>query len=283
MAGLYSFRKGWERENLARYILSRIAFIAHPATVSDDLGSDYFCTLFEIQKKDGQKYLIPRSSFAIQIKSDKNPFNASKHIAYLRELEIPYFVGVVYEDRLSLEIYSGESLHRMFSYVGSIDELTIAPTDDLTTISFDPPEPRKGVYKVFFPKICELRADMAISELIKVSTEINKFCRLILGNISTSNNNENIYHDRNGGIYIMAGSGSAKVFRENFCERLAECFYNLIWLHLNGQSDLYNEFIVYDDLYKSIKQLTGAYPYLPKYLTMSHGEATKLFKKNDSR
>jgi hypothetical protein len=282
MAGLYSFRKGWERENLARYILSRIAFIAHPATVSDDLGSDFFCTLFEIQKEDAHKYLIPRSSFAIQIKSDKNPFNASKQIPYLRELEIPYFVGVVCEDTLSLQIYSGEVLHRMFSYVGAIDELTIAPNDNPIKASFDPPDPRNRVYKVFFPKICELKAEMAASELMNATAEINACCRLILGNISTRNNKENIYHDRDGQVHIVAGSGSAKVFRANLCKRLSECFFNLIWLHENGQTDLYDEFLAYDGLYKSIRELAKGYQPLPEYLTISHDEATILLEKKDS-
>jgi hypothetical protein len=41
MDQLYRFRKGWENENLAQYLLSRVAFIARPVSVSDDLGTDF--------------------------------------------------------------------------------------------------------------------------------------------------------------------------------------------------------------------------------------------------
>jgi len=71
---------------------------------------------------------------------------------------------------------TGESLHHMFAYVGTIDVLTIKPTDVLTTASFDPPDPRKKLYTEFFPKVCELRTDMDVSKLMAVSSDINKVC-----------------------------------------------------------------------------------------------------------
>ncbi len=55
MALLYKFRKGWENENLAKFILSKFCFVAQPSTVSDDVGVDFFCTIFEkevIKKKE---------------------------------------------------------------------------------------------------------------------------------------------------------------------------------------------------------------------------------------
>lgn len=61
MSYLASFRKGWESENLARFILSRFAFVAHPSTVSDDIGSDFFCTLFEVKREKKHDYLSPSS------------------------------------------------------------------------------------------------------------------------------------------------------------------------------------------------------------------------------
>ena len=68
MAHLASFREGWKNENLARFILSKIAFITHPATISDDIGSDFFCTLFQTRAENGHDYLVPKNTFAIQIK-----------------------------------------------------------------------------------------------------------------------------------------------------------------------------------------------------------------------
>ena len=65
MAYLKSFREGWRTEHLARFILSKFAFVAQPISISDDIGSDFICTLFE----NREKYLFPTNSFAIQIKS----------------------------------------------------------------------------------------------------------------------------------------------------------------------------------------------------------------------
>lgn len=115
MAHLLSFRKGWESENIARYILSRFSFIANPSTISDDIGSDYFCTLFKIKSNGRNKFLIPQNFFAIQIKSDKRKIPYSKKIEYLSNLEIPYFIGVVNRQNLSLTIYSGEYIPFAFT------------------------------------------------------------------------------------------------------------------------------------------------------------------------
>jgi hypothetical protein len=47
--------------------LSRFSFVAQPSSVADDLGSDFFCTIFEIVKAaSGHDHLRPLSSFAIQ-------------------------------------------------------------------------------------------------------------------------------------------------------------------------------------------------------------------------
>lgn len=42
MGPLRQTRLGWENEQLAHYLLSRFSFVAHPSTVGDDLGSDFF-------------------------------------------------------------------------------------------------------------------------------------------------------------------------------------------------------------------------------------------------
>jgi len=54
MAHLLRIRKGWENENLARFILSKFSFISQPATIADDLGADFFCTFF-IKVSKGRK------------------------------------------------------------------------------------------------------------------------------------------------------------------------------------------------------------------------------------
>ena len=107
-AHLGSFRKGWQSENLARFILYKFSFVAHPATTADDVGSDFFCTLFQTLRENGKEYLLPRSSFAIQVKSNVNRINVSNQLEYLKSLEIPFFVGIVDREALKMTIYSGE-------------------------------------------------------------------------------------------------------------------------------------------------------------------------------
>src|SRR3989442_3819860 len=48
MGQLYTVRTGWEAERLAHYLLSRFSFVAQPTTISDDVGSDFYCTIFDI-------------------------------------------------------------------------------------------------------------------------------------------------------------------------------------------------------------------------------------------
>lgn len=111
MSHLLKFRKGWQSEHIAKFILSKFSFIAEPSTVADDLGTDFFCTLFNIQ---GGEYLVPQNSFAIQIKSDNKNIDITKKVPYIQGLEIPFFVGVVSKKDLTLQIYSGESIPHFF-------------------------------------------------------------------------------------------------------------------------------------------------------------------------
>jgi len=120
MPHLYKFRKGWQSEHLAKYILSKFSFIAEPSTISDDLGSDFFCTLFKVENKD---FLLPQNSFAVQIKSggeiksQKSKFEINNKRDYIRRLEIPFFIGVINKEKLKLIIYSGEYISNYFSLV----------------------------------------------------------------------------------------------------------------------------------------------------------------------
>ena len=91
---LASFRKGWQSENIARYILSNFAFISQPSTIADDLGSDFFCTIFDTITNGNNNFLLPKESFAIQIKSNRKPFYITGKTEYLKSLGIPFFVGV---------------------------------------------------------------------------------------------------------------------------------------------------------------------------------------------
>jgi hypothetical protein len=111
-------RRGWENEHLATFLLAKIAFVAHPLTVADDVGSDFFCTLFESSNENGMEVLFPRNSFAIQVKSRRENFAATNKIDYLLRLELPFFLGVVDRHTLRLDVYAAEHLPMMFSHLG---------------------------------------------------------------------------------------------------------------------------------------------------------------------
>jgi len=95
MPHLLTPRKGWENERLAAYLLSRFSFVAQPSSIADDLGSDFFCTIFKIIDVAGKDSLIPRSSFAIQVKSSADEVSADNKLDYLLGLELPFLIGVV--------------------------------------------------------------------------------------------------------------------------------------------------------------------------------------------
>src|ERR1700743_675198 len=123
MGQLLTPRKGWENEKLASYLLSRFSFVAQPTSIADDLGSDFFCTLFEIQKNSGIELLMPRSSFAIQVKSSTSRVSMDKKIDYLSRLQMPFFLGVVNQSPPSMRVYSAELLPFLFAHKGRPDGL----------------------------------------------------------------------------------------------------------------------------------------------------------------
>jgi hypothetical protein len=137
MPHLAKFRKGWESENLAQFILYKFSFLARPTNIADDIGSDFFCTLFQIQEENSQEYLIPKQSFAVQIKSNLGRIDVSSKTQYLNGLEIPFFVGVVNRETLSLDLYSGEYLPFLFSHIGIPNNLEIELCDNSPNIRFE--------------------------------------------------------------------------------------------------------------------------------------------------
>src|SRR5688572_30098168 len=93
---------GWENEHLARFLLSRLAFVSSPLTVGDDVGTDLFCTLFERQHRNERDLILPRSSISVQVKSSRDTLDVTTRIEYLERLEVPYYIGVVDQAALTL-------------------------------------------------------------------------------------------------------------------------------------------------------------------------------------
>lgn len=280
MSHLLSFRKGWENENMARYILSRFCFIANPSTVSDDIGSDYFCTLFKIQKDGKNKFLIPQNFFAIQIKSNKRKIDATKKIKYLANLEIPYFVGVINQKNLKLTIYSGEYIPFLFTYrTPKKLEINLCKRDQMKN-QFSKLE--NDSYTINFPLIVEIKADIDEDNIKVIAENLSGICSLMQSNISSRVNCEYIFHEYlTEQVYIRAGKDSAKTFRDNFLKRLAENFYNLYWIYNNHPDNFkLQEFKTYENL---LSQLKNIYRVIPEYVLDPYSKLKTILEKQNKK
>jgi hypothetical protein len=247
---LEKFRKGWENEHLATFLLSRMSFVANPIKVADDIGTDLFCTLFEITEGE----LFPRNSFAIQTKSSMDQIDATGKIEYFEKLELPFFVGVVDQGNLRLSIYSGEYLPIFFAHHGIPQGLKLSLED--TAITFDNycevrPE---GKYVLRMPHLLDLEGQEDSDAVAGKGSHLIQLCSRMLQNISSRRNCEYVFHLGDGRVAIFAGPGSAQTFRSNFYYRLAELFYNFEWLYRNNP-DGFNiaEYQVFEQCYHAIK------------------------------
>ncbi len=285
MPHLGSFRKGWESENLARFILSKFSFIAHPSTISDDIGSDFFCTLFQIQREDSHDYLIPKNSFAIQIKSNTNKFDVSDKLQYLSDLEIPFFVGVIDRKDLKLTIYSGQYISAFFSYKGFPKRLEIELCEKVKLDQYFTKSGNK-TYNLRFPKITEVKADIEREELKTKVQTLCDVCSSIHKNIASRKSGEYVFEFKldepscGMGVMVFAGSGSVKVFRDNFLKRLTEVFSNLKWIYQH-YPEKFNEkeFRIYEQLFFQLKNLKNLYGPLPVYLTTEYDSLKAIIDK----
>jgi hypothetical protein len=265
MAHLHTPRKGWENEKLASYLLSRFSFIAQPTSVADDLGSDFFCTIFEIHDSSGADVLIPRSSFAIQVKSSISEVSMDNKIDYLDRLQMPFFIGVVTQSPGVMRVYSAELLPFLFAHKGRPRRLSMLPVtaSDLTLDNYiDCPE--SDVFRLRCPEVAEFHVDEDRSMLTARVETLLGICTRAQGNIATRLSEEHIYDfDGKGNFQILAGSGSARHFRVNLLKRLAEVFSNLDW-ELNAgvpAQDLRQEFLAFERLYHELEQIYHAVPW----------------------
>jgi hypothetical protein len=266
MTHLLATRKGWQNEHLGLFILSRIAFCANPVTVSDDLGSDFFCCLFKVRRYKGQDTVVPQNSFAIQIKSSAGSVDVSNKIDYLRDLEIPYFIGVVDNHRLSLTIYSGEFLPLFFGLRGIPLRLRLKLVNRPVSIERFNEKFGKDKYRVLCPRIAVLNANKSAHELQPIVESLQRLCQRVQRNIATRRSEEHLYSlAARQRFYILAGPGSFKVFRDNVYKRLAEAFFNFLWM-IDKKPSAFDskEAQLYDDFVRALRNNGRA---LPKYLT----------------
>src|SRR4030042_4428671 len=267
MPHLAVMRRGWQNEHLAAFILSRMAFVAHPAKNGDDVCTDFFCTLFEVLAQEGNDYLVPRTSFAIQIKSSGTTIDATKQIESLVRLELPFFVGIIDQEQSALTIYSAEYLPVLFSYKGIPKSLTL---DLYPNHSFGPDSYFEDMgdnsYKLKCPMVSTLSVTMSLQTVAEASRRLREVASRIHGNIAARPSGEYVFNVGADGQtpLIMAGSGSVQVFRENFKKRLAEAFFNLIWIADNPNLRLdIDECRLYVQIYDNMRRREND---LPPYL-----------------
>jgi len=255
---LLTIRKGWEIEKLAAYLLSRISFVAHPASIGDDFGSDFFCTLFEIQDVSGRDALMPRNSFAIQVKSSASEVSADNKIGYLMGLELPFFIGVVSQYPPAMKIYSAELLPLLFADFGQPNKLSLIPVDASafdTSRYYDSAGP--GEVRLYCPLVATVGIDDDRPTLAPKVNTLVRICTRAHQNIATRVSEEHIYLVEGGGkleYRILAGPGSNQYFRANFLKRLGEVFSNFEWI-LNARPNEFSleEFRKFEALYLQLK------------------------------
>ena len=278
MAHLLRIRKGWGNENLARFILSKFSFISQPSTIADDLGADFFCTFFiKVAKERKTKndkiiediFIYPKHSFAIQIKSSKRQFNLANKLEFFDNLEIPFFIGVVNQQKLSISIYSGDVIPELFSLVGlppsnNKDKITVKAAL-LESRENHGQQPRQTKYIIPFFKIGEIFASDTEEELRPFIESFSEICLNYQRNIISKKKHQFIFHDAvTLEPKIVFGSGSYQVFRNNFIERLAEVFCNLAWAapQLEDKEKFMQEYNLYKKLYFQIEKIYGKNPFL---------------------
>ncbi len=279
MPQLRSFRLGWQSQNLAKFLLYRFCFLAEPVQVADDIGIDFFCTAYEVQPSGSNDRLLPRSSFAIQIKSDdrSSTIDLTGYLPYLSALELPFLIGIVNRDKLSLTMYSGELLTPFFAYRGTPQHLQAELCARSRLIGLVDWHTNTGPnsYSLLFPRIAEVSANTTEQQLGASVKDIREICSLMLDNIASSIKKEFIlkgappHHQ-----LLFAGPESFKFCEANHFERLAEVFFNLNWAHSTGQlrTQVEERFRLYENIYLMLASHFGE-ANLPSLLSERYKEA----------
>lgn len=266
MSHLLTFRKGWQSEHLARFILSKFSFIAEPSNISDDLGSDFFCTIFSIAER---KYLQPQNSISIQIKSNKREIEVSNKLDYLMNIEIPFFVGVINRKQHSLVIYSGEVIPHFFSKFGNPSTHPHKPKTYIKLVDHRNNsdlyrKTNEQLYYMDFPKIIELKSDFEYDKNPEDLDSFKKVISKIQKNISAKKSNEYLFDFVDDtGIAVYAGSGSATTYRGNLFKRLCEAFYNIEYISNDSKKVQVSEFKTCERILLELQQEYGG---IPQYL-----------------
>lgn len=232
MSHLRRFRIGWENENLAQFILSKISFISNPVSFGDDIGNDLFCTLYTVEEEGNTEILIPHNSFAIQVKSkNSTAVDFKDKRDFLLSLELPFFLGIIDQSQFKISVYSGELLPIAFSEIKINRDLKLHLVDDIPEGVKDTYWNEKNYTHIKFPFLLDMKIDESKSDLKRKTNELMKLCSLMQENISSRNRGRYIFKTRlfKQYVYIVAGKDSFQNYNQLLIEQLAETLYNIDW------------------------------------------------------
>jgi len=259
MSHLYTVRSGWEGERLAEYLLSRFSFVAQPTAIADDVGSDFYCTIFDITSTVPPT-VEPRISFAIQVKSNHDRIEFHNKVHYLHNLEIPFFLGVVNQAKAELRIYSAERFPMMTAVFGLREKLWLRPVEEDDPKRYCDGETDSGGVTLDCYHVCTFSTAEERKDIRPKVEKLLALCQRATGNIRSRRSEEHIYQwdEKATTFSIVAGVGSIQYFRDNIYKRLAEAFYNFEFL-LNNQPQnfILAEFEVYEKFYLALAAFYG--------------------------
>ena len=248
MAQLKSYRDGWRHQLIAATILYKFAFVSQPIYSADDVGVDFYCTLFRPEKKGKNSELIPLNSIVIQIKSDnkKRQLDLTKQIAYLEQLESPYFLGLFCEKDQKLSLYTGEFLIYLFAFKGTPKKLIINLCDELPNDYGNwCNEIADSSYEIPFPKLCDLSVSMSDDEFNIQVEKLRQHSWIYQENIVAYRENTFVFIEPifERVLLFMRTGLEYKTF-DNWCKQLISQFFYIQIMRENGQEmvDLFNTF-----------------------------------------
>lgn len=215
--------------------------------MADDVGGDFFCTLFEQTGDSGSPALIPRTGFVVQvksrgeIKSRGDRISLSKQLAFLHELGTPYFVGVVDTKALTLDLYSGRFLPLFFALKGKPRQVGARLIRRMPSTADGVRRTVRGGEKRASLDMPFLLTLTASGKVARHSATMFRECSLTTLNVHLRSTGQFVFQYPRNLRAIVAGSGSAQIFRDSFADRIAEYARNLLWLRANRQTGFAND------------------------------------------
>lgn len=232
MNHIKNFRTGWENEHIAKYLLSKFSFISSPTTIGDDLGVDYFCTIFDIQKVKNTEFLNPtKNTFAIQIKSNRREINFTSKINYLYLLYFPFFVGIVSQKKKKITIYSNDFFDKEISIKWPKEKFLLKFSDEEKIINPYYYDKNKKARIMILQKCTQIDFSDDNDSFLKSVELIKNKCAVMQINILNRLTEHYFFYnsDKPSQVDVVTGKDSYNGIRKHFFNRFGELLSNLEW------------------------------------------------------